>query len=162
MTNVPETMPGLIAQRLRWDRGIVTIWFRKFRGVLDPRPATFRVTDVMALLDVLLFQMVLTLSFPIYVVWLWYNFDIFGLTILGATLIGYVAMDLLALAVAATLVRDLRRGAGLLIYLPGFAVLQMCVMRQVRLIAVMQELLLRSSYRDPYVPARVMRQVERI
>ncbi|MFL5255401.1 MAG: glycosyltransferase [Rhodopila sp.] len=162
MTNVPETVPGLIAQRLRWDRGIVTVWFRKFRSTLDPRPATFRLIDVMALLDVLLFQMALTLSFPIYVVWLWYYFDVFGLTIIGATLIGYVVMDLLALAVAATLVSDLRRGAGLLIYLPGFAVLQMCVMRQVRLIAVLQELLLRSSYRDPYVPARVMRQVERI
>jgi poly-beta-1,6-N-acetyl-D-glucosamine synthase len=162
MTNVPETVPALIAQRLRWDRGIVTIWFRKFRSVFDPRSATFRLTDVVALLDVLLFQMILTLAFPVYVVWLWYYFDTFGLTILGATLFGYVAMDLVALTIASTLVGDLRRGMGLLIYLPGFAVLQMCLMRQVRLIAVLQELLLRSSYRDPYVPAQVMRQVERI
>ena len=162
MTNVPEIVPALIAQRLRWDRGIVTIWFRKFRSVFDPRSATFRLTDVMALLDVLLFQMLLTLAFPVYAVWLWYDFDTFGLTILGATLFGYIAMDLLALTVASILVGDLRRGIRLLIYLPGFAVLQMCLMRQVRLIAVLQELLLRSSYRDPYVPARVMRQVERI
>jgi poly-beta-1,6-N-acetyl-D-glucosamine synthase len=162
MTNVPETTPALIGQRLRWDRGIVTIWFRKFRSVFDPRAATFRLIDVLALLDVLLFQMILTLSFPIYVIWLWYYFDTFALTIIGATLVGYVTMDLLALAVAATLVGDLRRGLGLLIYLPAFAVMQMCLMRQVRLIAVLQELFLRSSYHDPYVPARVMRQVERI
>jgi len=34
-------------------------------------------------------------------------------------------------------------------------------MRIIRLIAIVQEVVLRSSYRDPYVPARVMRQVAR-
>jgi poly-beta-1,6-N-acetyl-D-glucosamine synthase len=162
LTNVPETMPGLIAQRLRWDRGVVTIWLRKFRGVFDPRAATFRLIDVLALVDVLLFQFVLTLMFPIYMGWLWYHFDTFSLSIVGATLIGYIVMDILALTVAAGLTTDLGRALGLLIYLPVYAVLQMTVMRQVRLIAILQELLLRSSYRDPYVPARVMSQVERV
>ena len=162
LTYVPETMPGLIAQRLRWDRGVVTIWFRKFRGVFDPRPATFRLLDVMALADVLFFQFVLTLVFPVYIGWLWYHFSTFSLSIIGATLIGYAAMDFLALIVAASLATDLRRALTLVLYLPVYAVMQMTVMRQVRLIAILQELLLRSSYHDPYVPARVMRQVERV
>jgi cellulose synthase/poly-beta-1,6-N-acetylglucosamine synthase-like glycosyltransferase len=162
LTYVPATMPGLIAQRLRWDRGVVTIWLRKFRGVFDPRPATFRLLDVMAMADVLFFQFLLTLIFPVYIGWLWYHFDSFSLTIMGATLIGYAAMDLLALIVAASLVTDLRRALTLLLYVPVYSVMQMMVMRPVRLIAILQELLLRSSYRDPYVPARVMRQVERV
>jgi biofilm PGA synthesis N-glycosyltransferase PgaC len=162
LTTAPVTMAGLIAQRLRWDRGVVTIWLRKFRGVFDPRSSTFRLIDVLALVDVLLFQFVLTLVFPIYVGWLWYHFGTFSLSIMGATLIGYVAMDLLALIVSASLVTDFRRAMGLLLYLPVYAILQMTVMRQVRLIAILQELLLYSSYRDPYVPARVMSQVERV
>jgi hypothetical protein len=51
---------------------------------------------------------------------------------------------------------------GLLLYMPVYAVVQMCVMRPVRLTAILQELVLRSSYRDPYVPAHVMRQVEQV
>jgi cellulose synthase/poly-beta-1,6-N-acetylglucosamine synthase-like glycosyltransferase len=61
LTLVPETVTALIAQRLRWDRGIVTIWLRKYRGVFDPRQSTFRVTDVLASLDVLVFQLLLPL-----------------------------------------------------------------------------------------------------
>ena len=41
LTIVPETVATLIAQRLRWDRGLVTIWLRKFRGAFDPRESTF-------------------------------------------------------------------------------------------------------------------------
>jgi len=162
MTIVPDTMPGLIAQRLRWDRGVVTIWLRKFRGVFDARSAAFRLIDVAALLDVLSFQFVLTLVFPIYILWLYYYFDTFALSIMGATLIGYAAMDLLALTVAASLVVGLHHVIGLLLYMPVYAVVQMCVMRPVRLTAILQELVLRSSYRDPYVPAHVMRQVEQV
>lgn len=161
LTNVPETMPGLIAQRLRWDRGVVTIWLRKFRGTFDPRPGTFRLVDVLTLVDVLLFGFVLTLVFPFYLGWLWLHFGAFSLSLLGASLIAYAAMDLLALATAISVAPDPRRAARLLVYLPLHVILQFGVMRPVRLIALLQELLFRSSYRDPYVPARVMRQVER-
>ena len=42
LTQAPETVPGLISQRLRWDRALVTIWFRKYRGALDPFQSNFR------------------------------------------------------------------------------------------------------------------------
>jgi cellulose synthase/poly-beta-1,6-N-acetylglucosamine synthase-like glycosyltransferase len=160
LTNVPEDMTALIAQRLRWDRGVVTIWLRKFRGVFDPRPATFRLTDVAALLDVLSFQFILVLAFPLYAVWLYYCFDTFALLIISATLIGYAVMDILALTVAACLVTGPHRVPGLLIYLPLYAIVKMAIMRPVSLIAILQELVFRSSYRDRYVPVHVQRQME--
>ena len=70
LTDVPETVSALISQRLRWDRGLVTIWMRKFRGVFDPRQSTFRLIDVAALADVIGFQVLLALVFPVYLVWL--------------------------------------------------------------------------------------------
>jgi cellulose synthase/poly-beta-1,6-N-acetylglucosamine synthase-like glycosyltransferase len=89
LTDVPTTLPALTAQRLRWDRGLITIWSRKFRAALDPRQSIFRLIDALAIADVVVFQIVLAVAFPIYVGWLLYYFGTFGLTIIGATLIAY-------------------------------------------------------------------------
>jgi len=159
LTLVPDTVTALIAQRLRWDRGIVTIWLRKYRGVFDPRQSTFRVTDVLASLDVLVFQLLLPLAFPVYLVWLWWHFGAFTITLLGVTFVGYLIVDLITVIAAVAL--RVERPLGLVIYLPLYAVLQL-VLRIVRLIAIFQELIFRASYRDPYVPARVMRRAARV
>ena len=159
LTNVPETVPALIAQRLRWDRGIVTIWLRKYRVVFNPLQATFRVQDVLASLDVLVFQFLLPLAFPVYLVWLWWHFGAFAMTLVAATLVGYLILDLVAVVAAAAVRAE--RPLGLAIYLPLYTLLQL-LLRIVRLIAIFQELIFRVSYRDPYVPARVMRRAARV
>jgi poly-beta-1,6-N-acetyl-D-glucosamine synthase len=158
LTDVPESVSAFIAQRLRWDRGLITIWTRKFRGALDPRQATFRLTDAAAVFDVILFQVVLAIAFPVYVVWLVYWVGGFAATIIGATMIGYALFDALGFVGAAAI--GLRTPLWLVLYLPLYSFLQTVLVRPVRLIAILQELIFRSSYRDPYVPRRVMRQVE--
>jgi len=160
LTDVPETVTALIGQRLRWDRGIITIWTRKFRGVFDPRPTTFRLIDVWSIIDVIFYQAVLALAFPVYLVWLFYYFSDFAWTVIGATLIAYFVGDILAFTVAA--MTGLAHPMRLLPYIPFYTVNQMTLMRVIRLIAIVQEVVFRSSYRDPYVPARVMEQVERV
>jgi biofilm PGA synthesis N-glycosyltransferase PgaC len=158
LTDVPETVSAFIAQRLRWDRGLITIWGRKFRGTLDPRSSIFRITNAVAMFDVIFFQIVLAVAFPFYVVWLWYYFDGIAVTIIGATLIGYTLLDCIALIAAAVV--GIRLPPWLILYLPLYTVLQTSLVRSVRLIAIAQELIFRSSYRDSYVPRRVMSQVE--
>lgn len=158
LTDVPETVAALIAQRLRWDRGLITIWMRKFRGVFDPRQSTFRLIDVAALADVLGFQVLLAFMFPIYLVWLFFYFGDLATTILEATLIGLMSMNVVSFLVAAVI--GFHTPFRLTLYLPLYTVLQLTLMRMVRIVAIMQELIFRSSYRDPYVPARVMSQVE--
>lgn len=158
LTNVPETAPAFIAQRLRWDRAIITIWGRKFRKALDARQATFRPLDAITVFDVIFFQILLSLLFPVYLVWLVYYFGWFAVTIIGATLIGYVLLDFLIFASAAVV--GIRTQPGLIVYLPLYTFLYVWLGRTVRIIAIVQELVFRSSYRDPYVPRRVMKQVE--
>ena len=160
LTDVPSTVAAFISQRLRWDRGLVTIWIRKFRGMLDPRQSTFRIVDVAAFADVVMFQVILPLVFPIYLVWLYYYLGELAGTIVGATLIGYMALNLLSFmaAAAAGIDAPLRR----VIYLPLYTILEISLMRVIRIIAMAQELIFRSSYRDPYVPAHVMSQVEMV
>jgi poly-beta-1,6-N-acetyl-D-glucosamine synthase len=161
LTDVPETVAALIAQRLRWDRGIITIWTRKFRGVFNPKQAAFRLLEVWAVVDVIFYQGVLTLAFPGYLVWLFYYFGDLAWTVVGATLIAYFLADILTFAIASmsgTLTDPLR----LLPYIPFYTIMQMTLMRIIRAIALVQEVVFRSSYRDPFVPTRVMRQVERL
>lgn len=158
LTDVPETVTALIGQRLRWDRGIITIWTRKYRSAFNPRLSTFRLIDAWAIIDVIFYQAVLAVAFPVYLVWLFYYFGDFAWTVIGATLIAYFFADILAFAIAA--MTGLAHPLRLLPYVPLYTIMQMTLMRVVRLIALFQEVVFRSSYRDPYVPERVMRQVE--
>lgn len=158
LTNVPETVPAFIAQRLRWDRGLVTIWMRKFRQGMDARQTEFRVLDAVTILDILFFQIFLPLLFPVYLVWLCYYFGWFAVTIIGATLIGYVLLDFLIFIAASVI--GIRTPLKLIVYLPLYTFLHVCLARSVRIVAIVQEFFFRSSYRDPYVPRRVMNQAE--
>ena len=160
LTDVPTTLSGLTAQRLRWDRGLITIWSRKFRNALDPGRASFRPADAFAIADVLLFQIALALTFPIYIVWLLYYFGSFGLTIIAVTLVVYAGLDALSFFTAAAV--GMGPSLRLLAYVPFYSAMQVSIMRLIRLVAIIQELIFRSSYRDPYVPERVMQTVEQV
>jgi poly-beta-1,6-N-acetyl-D-glucosamine synthase len=160
LTIVPETVPSFIAQRLRWDRGLITIWMRKFRGAFDPRQSTFRLLNMLSVVDVLIFQVLMAVAFPAYLIWLYHYFGDFASTIIGATLLGYAVINLLAFFAAAAV--GLQTPFHLILYLPLYTVVQIMLMRPIRLFAIMQELIFRSSYRDLYVPSHVMRQVEMV
>ena len=69
-----------------------------------------------------------------------------------------MVLNLLSFAAAA--VTGMPTPFRLVLYLPLYTILQVSLVRVIRIIAIAQELIFRSSYRDPYVPARVMSQVE--
>jgi cellulose synthase/poly-beta-1,6-N-acetylglucosamine synthase-like glycosyltransferase len=159
-TDVPATPLALLRQRLRWDRGIVTIWARKYRSALNPFRADFRIARAAIFLDIVLFQFVLSAGFLVYLGWIFFAFGAFGWVLLAATTLAYAGLGLLTLVSAGTVDRN---GAvlGLLLYVPYYTVFNCLVMRTCRVVAIFDELIFRRSYRDPYVPARVMLQVER-
>ncbi|HSV23578.1 MAG TPA: hypothetical protein VLJ17_11175, partial [Xanthobacteraceae bacterium] len=120
--------------------------------------STFRMLEVWAVVDVIFYQAVLALAFPVYLVWLFYYFADFAWTVIAATLIAYFLADILAFAFAA--IGGLTHPLRLLPYIPFYTLMQMTLMRGVRLIAIVQEVVFRSSDRDPFVPSRVLRQIE--
>jgi biofilm PGA synthesis N-glycosyltransferase PgaC len=160
LTNVPVTLSTLTAQRLRWDHGLITIWARKYRGELNPWRSAFRLTGALAMIDILFFQVVLALVLPVYVLWLFYAVGDIAFTVLAATLIVYAVLDVLGFLLAAAL--DGGRPLRLIAYVPFYTIVQIAVMRMIRVVAILQELIFRSSYRDPYVPERVMQAVEKV
>lgn len=160
LTDVPATLSALTAQRLRWDRGLVTIWARKFRDAFDPRNESFRLKEALSVADILFFQLALAFVLPAYLVWLFYYFGGFAAIVLAATLVVYFMLDILAFLTAVAVGAD--RPWRLFLYLPLYTVMQISVMRMIRLIAIVQELIFRRSYRDSYVPERIMKVVERV
>lgn len=159
-TDVPESAWSLVRQRLRWERSAVTIWLRKYRHLLNPFCAGFDLANALVILDVALVQIALGGAFFLYMGWLVASLGWVALVIVSATLIVYTAVTAVLLLIAA-----LAGGRGgvlrLLPYLPYFVVFHCLVMRAVRLYAAVDELAFRSSYRDPYVPRRVMKEIER-
>ena len=144
-TNVPETLTALTLQRFRWDAGLITIWCRRWIGNVSPLSPNFRLIEALLILDVIWFSVALPLALPVYLVWLWSNIGEFSFTLLGAIFFGLAALD----GLVCVLVRLPLR---LFPYLPLYTLMQNLVMRPVRLIAILGELIFVNSRRDNYIP----------
>ena len=160
-TDVPATVMSLIHQRLRWDRSIVTIWWRKYHELINPFHANFNLANAGVIFDVVLLQILISGAFFVYLAWVAWTFGWFTLIMLSATLSVYGCMTA-ASVVAANIVDGRRDTPKLLLYVPYFVIFSSFVMRFMRFYAALDELVFRHSYQDPYVPPRVMQQVERL
>ena len=69
-TAVPETIIDLLLQRLRWDASVVTIWWFKHRALLNPFSKRFSTINLFTALDVLIFNALMPLILPFYLLWL--------------------------------------------------------------------------------------------
>jgi poly-beta-1,6-N-acetyl-D-glucosamine synthase len=144
-TNGPETMIDLLLQRLRWDANIVTIWWRKYVGNLDPFRADFRLSNALTSLDVIWFSVMLPLVLPIYVVWLCNYVGEFAFTLLLAVFLVLSVLDLLTLLL-------IRIPLRLLPYIPLYICMQHLIMRPMRIISLLSEMIFIISRRDNYIP----------
>lgn len=160
LTDVPDTVLGLVRQRLRWNRTLVRVRVRKFARMYDPRRPNFSALDAFGSLDILYFQAIMPASFFIYVVWLFANYGAFGWLILGAVTIVYIIAALISFTIAAS-ISDHYGRYRLLPYVIGYALFNAYVLRAVSVYAYLDELVFRRSYSDTYVPSRVLNQAER-
>ncbi|MDZ3836477.1 MAG: glycosyltransferase [Rhodospirillales bacterium] len=157
LTDVPATLGGFIRQRLRWERDALRIRLRKHRRILDPRNSGASIADLVHQFDYVVTNLLVTLVFPLYVVWLIRTYGTAAWPILGSVTVGYVVLDLLAFVAALAVVA--RPGAGrALPYALLLGVFNAYLLRLVRLAAYAQEWIFRRSYDDDYVPERVRRR----
>jgi len=144
-TNGPETIIGLLLQRLRWDCGIVTIWWRKYAGNLNPFRTDFLLSNALTSLDIAWFSVILPLMFPVYVVWLWNYVGEFAFVLLLAVFLCLSVLELLILLLIRIPVR-------LLPYVPCYICVQNLLLRPLRIIALLSEMIFTVSRRDDYIP----------
>jgi poly-beta-1,6-N-acetyl-D-glucosamine synthase len=144
-TNGPETILDLLLQRLRWDSSIITIWWRKYAGNLNPFLADFRLSNALTSLDTIWFSVILPLVSPIYIVWLWTYVGEFAFTLLLAIFLGLSVLELLTLLL-------IRIPLRLLPYIPFYICVQNLIMRPMRIVALLSEMIFIISRRDNYIP----------
>ena len=132
-------------QRLRWDASVVTIWWFKHRALLNPFSRRCTITNLATSLDVLVFNALLPLILPVYLFWLWTKAKESALILLGAVMLALLVIDVIILLLV-------RAPFRLLLYVPFYLVVETLVMRPLRVIALIGELVFSITRYDPYIP----------
>lgn len=154
LTDVPETFGQLARQRLRWDRSLIRMRWRRYRVFLDPTDARFRLSNALGTIDILFFQAFLSLSFVLYLIWLFEVYGSFGWVIAVVNLLAYSVFGIFGF-VMAQIACPRPAVMGLWPYVIGYGVFNSLFLRLVRLVACFDELIFRRSFEDNYVPRRV-------
>jgi cellulose synthase/poly-beta-1,6-N-acetylglucosamine synthase-like glycosyltransferase len=153
-TDVPDTLYSLLRQRNRWERDAFWIRFRKFQRIMNPRRREFSWRDAVHQWDFVLFNMVPTLAFPFYLVWLVTRYDQIWPVILVAVCLALYVLDV-ATFVCAVLVTGKPAYWRLFPFLVLYGPFQSYVMRLDRCYAYVTEWIYSLSLRDNYVPQKV-------
>ena len=159
MTDVPVSFVALARQRLRWDRSMIRNRFRKAGPtVLNPFRPGFDAALALSFLEIYFFNGLVPFLHVAYVAWTISHFGAFSLTIFAIVFAVYGLAFLIKFFVMLSLssrpLEDLR----LLPYFPVFALTTSFLLHAVKLYANTNELILRGSYGDAYVPRKVRQQ----
>ena len=158
LTNVPTQWKKWGKQRLRWDRNVVKNRLRKHRDTFNIFHHHFRVRNLLSFLDTLFFSLILAFLWVGYVIQvliqhpdnlgliLFVNFCLFSMTKLTQLLI--------ALSISNQGFGNLR-----LAWVFPCMIVYRGLERIIRIVASLQELIFRSSYRDPFSPPKVQKQM---
>jgi cellulose synthase/poly-beta-1,6-N-acetylglucosamine synthase-like glycosyltransferase len=156
-TDVPTSSWALVRQRMRWERDSVRVRFRKHRDVLKPFSPAFRGSEALHQYDFLIFGVVLTMVFPLYVVWFFLETGPAALYLLMAAQLGMFFLETTIFLIAIFITR--RWSYMRYLYcLPGYSLFNTFVMRGVRIAAYLHEWVFEGSRRDShYLPLRVQK-----
>lgn len=162
MTDVPDTFPLLARQRLRWNRSMVRLRFRKARDhVINPTRANFDLPLALSFWDIYYFRGFVPIMFAIYLVHIFYLYGssapVLILVIAAFYSLAAIIKYLIVLSVSTRPREDFKY----VVCAPLYGLTNVYFLRFVRLYAVVNELIFRGSYTDAYVPAKVRNRVER-
>jgi biofilm PGA synthesis N-glycosyltransferase PgaC len=161
-THVPSTWPGLANQRLRWDRSMIRLRFRKYRErILNPFYANFRPLLALSFFDIYWFQGLVPFLFYAYVLNLWREFGAFSLVIMLSVQLCYMMIDAFKLACVLLFLPRQHTYWRLAWYIPLYSLSNIYFLRLVKLLATISELIWRGSYQDDYVPQKIRNRVLR-
>lgn len=163
-TDTPATVGAIIRQRRRWDRDTFRIRMRKFRDVFRPGRRKFTFLETFEQIEWLLMNGVMTLIFPIYIVWSIYNFGMGSFYILLAVAIFYLVLDAVGFLMALNICQryNYKIIFSIAPYVLTFGLYNGVFMRGVRLYSYYEEMVYRASSRDSYSPSRVSCQAHYI
>lgn len=155
-TDVPETLAAFLRQRRRWERDAIRIRLRKFGFTLNPFSPRFRLAEALHQVEFLIFPLLSSIAFLIYLVMALTIFPQLVPVVLLAVTLLLICLDAVTLFLAAFGLKTW--GAlRLLPFIPLFAPFQFLIMRNARLFAYVEEMIFSTSRRDNFVPWKVRR-----
>jgi hypothetical protein len=122
--------------------------------VFNPLPDNFSFDDMFAILNLLWFNVFLTFSFVIYLIWAVAHYGRFALIIMLSLYAVTFVFKCIEFGVA-WMFHGRPGMLGLALYLPAQTLYVGYYQRLNRLLAYVSELVLRRSYRDDYYPLKV-------
>ncbi len=154
LTNVPKSLTALMKQRLRWNRSLIRMRLRKHLDI--PFPGNyFNMFLVLSWFDNIFFNMVLAFNWLFYHIYLMgHYFSKIGV-ILAANLVLYALSNYLQLLIGWLISERKSEEAGLFLYAPLMSIYVGYFIRPIRIIAYLEELFLKASYKDPWNPRKV-------
>lgn len=158
MTDAPDKWFAYYRQQIRWNRSVVRFRLRNYRWLLYPR-RPFTWTNLIGTLDLVVFQVAFACIFPFYLIWLYTTYyNVFWYLLFSVTLI-YVLINYMHYGIALALSERRTLDSKLFPYVPLYGLFMGWWLRLVRLVAYADEWMFKSSYRSPYVPDNVQRQM---
>ncbi len=159
MTAAPTTWKSWVKQRLRWDRNIIRNRVRKHSDVYDIFQVNFGFANLVSFLDILFFAILLTFMWLVYFVDVMIHYPWQFPTILLANFVMHLILKLVQFFIGLAFSTRPRDHFPLIVVTPVFGFYRLAA-KFVRIVATIQELVFRRSYRDPFAPEKVQREME--
>lgn len=154
-TEVPESWLGLLRQRLRWDRsGVVRNHCRKHLDLAHFWSSNFRVSNLLLLAESWLFSLVCTYIIFAWFAWLFWTSPGRAGKVLFALYLCYLVFEVIQVLAIWCYSIATRRDLLCCMVAPLVPFYQTFLLA-VRLVATTEEIFLRKSYEDNYVPEHV-------
>ncbi len=161
LTNAPVSLKALINQRLRWNRSLIRMRLRKHRNVFTPEE-NFNIFLLLSVLDNVFFNLVLATLWIIYHIFTIKNFPASFLNIFLMNLLLYTASNYIQFFITWIISERKLEEVKLFLFIPLMSIYIGYILRPVRLIAYIDELLFKSSYKDPWNPRKVSKIAEKL
>ena len=153
-TDVPDTWTGFWKQRRRWNRGLIRYKMRKHIDMAFPWSDSYSFTNMLLNADVLFFRIILCYSFFLYFIFAIIFLPKFVPLIFFLTFAAYFTSNLIIMGIQ--LYYSDRPWHDLEVLTFSFIMYPYrFLQRVIRLCSITEEIFLRKSYKDPYIPKRV-------
>ncbi len=153
LTNAPEKFRILSKQRLRWSKSIVRFRMRKHNDVYLPN-SNFDIMNLLSFVENVGFNVVLDFLWWIYIFDILFNNIELLAVVIPLKIMLYIISDIIQFTLIMVISERRESEWKLYLYLPAMVFYNSYYLRWIRTAAYLKEIFFKSSYLDPWNPAK--------